>query len=167
MSMQLSFPPLQHRWTSGGHFRTDFRAKRAKLPSVAVHARCHGSGHWGPGPPLQPSSDKPVFESSPPTASTTMYDVRDAMEACSNLVGAEADACFLVYGLDCQQTKKWFPVVDRLETQLQIPFHDLDHDGGSSCRATLWGMSLPQSLDELAALWHSATEAFFRRHCNY
>lgn len=46
---------------------------------------------------------------------------RDAIEACEGLDGAEADACFLVFGLDCEQTRRWYPTVASLESALALP----------------------------------------------
>ncbi len=46
---------------------------------------------------------------------------RDAIEACNGLAGEEAEACFLVFGLDCNQTRKNFATVARLEAALDIP----------------------------------------------
>lgn len=94
-----------------------------------------------------------------------MFDVRDAMEVCSGLTGAEGDACFLVFGLDCHQTKKWFPIVDKLESQLELPFDDSDDDDSSNRDANPWGLPLPHALNEVAALWQDAAEALFHPHC--
>ena len=46
---------------------------------------------------------------------------RDAIEACDGLDGAEGDACFLTFGLDCQQTRRWFSTVATLESALALP----------------------------------------------
>lgn len=110
--------------------------------------------------PAFPPNDRPVFESSPPVGEATLFDARDAIETCGGLGGAEAEACFLVFGLDCHQTKKWYPVVSNLERQLELPYDDADDDDSSDSEANPWG--LPNPLNEVAAMWQDAAEALLR-----
>lgn len=86
------------------------------------------------------------------------------MEVCEGLAGAESDACFLVFGLDGHQTKKWFPIVDKLETQLQLPCDDAHDDNSSECATIPWGLPPSHPFYEVAALWQHAADAISHLH---
>eukprot|EP00208_Stichococcus_sp_RCC1054_P005558 CAMPEP_0206148750 /NCGR_PEP_ID=MMETSP1473-20131121/37415_1 /ASSEMBLY_ACC=CAM_ASM_001109 /TAXON_ID=1461547 /ORGANISM="Stichococcus sp, Strain RCC1054" /LENGTH=163 /DNA_ID=CAMNT_0053546173 /DNA_START=701 /DNA_END=1192 /DNA_ORIENTATION=- len=134
--------------------RGSYRAPQA----VPRGGRCRCAGD--DARPVSPPDDRPVFESNPPVGEPTLFDARDAIETCSGKEGAEAEACFLLFGLDSQQTKKWYPIVSSLERQLELPYDDSDDDDNSDDKTNPWG--LPSPLNEVAAMWHDAAEALMR-----
>lgn len=106
--------------------------------------------------------DRPVFESIPPTGEISLFEARDAIEACEGLDGTEGDACFLTFGLDCHQTRRWFSTVATLESALALPDEEEDDDDTHDANADPW--NLPQPLNEIFALWSDTADELKRLH---
>jgi hypothetical protein len=99
----------------------------------------------------------------PPCGEVDLFSARDAIEACNGLEGEEAEACFLVFGLDCSQTRKNFATVAKLEAALDIPYDEAtDPDDMHDDKANFW--NLPQPFNEIAAMWSDAFDDVKRFH---
>jgi hypothetical protein len=76
--------------------------------------------------PYIPPSENPL----------TVFDARDAMEACTGLFGDERQQCLLVFGVDAERVDTFYSTVYNLEMALAQdtdPEEEASHRGMERC----------------------------------